>query len=126
MRLKILLPTEVFLDEAVTKVSAEAENGAFGLLPHHIDFVTSLVPGILMFDLETGNTQYVAVDSGILVKRADEVLVSVRQAVRSDDLETLQQTVEDQFLILDDRQKQTQTALAHLEAGFVRGMMETR
>jgi F-type H+-transporting ATPase subunit epsilon len=124
MRLKILLPTEVFLDEAVTKVFAEAENGAFGLLPNHIDFVTSLVPGILMFDPESGATQFVAVDSGILVKRADEVLVSVRQAIRSDQIETLQQTVEEQFRTLSDRQKQTQTALARLEAGFVRSMMD--
>jgi len=52
MNLKILLPTEILLDEEVTKVSAEAENGSFTLLPNHIDFVTAIVPGILFFESE--------------------------------------------------------------------------
>jgi F-type H+-transporting ATPase subunit epsilon len=37
MRLKVLLPTMVLVDEAVSKVVAEAENGAFCLLPKHVD-----------------------------------------------------------------------------------------
>jgi F-type H+-transporting ATPase subunit epsilon len=47
MRLKILLPTEIILDKEVIKVVAEAENGYFCLLPRHVDFVSTLVPGIL-------------------------------------------------------------------------------
>ncbi len=49
MKLKILLPTEIMLDEEVTKVTAEAGNGSFCLLPRHIDFVAALVPGLLSF-----------------------------------------------------------------------------
>ena len=45
MKLKVWLPISVLLDETVTKIKAEAENGHFCLLPHHIDFVTALVPG---------------------------------------------------------------------------------
>ena len=45
MRLKVLLPTKVLIDEEVTKVVAEAENGSFCILPRHIDFVSALVPG---------------------------------------------------------------------------------
>ena len=37
MKLKILIPTEVLVDREVTKVIAEAENGNFCLLPHHIE-----------------------------------------------------------------------------------------
>ncbi len=49
MRLKVLLPTEVLVDEEVVKVTAEAENGSFCLLPRHIDFVAALVPSLLSF-----------------------------------------------------------------------------
>ena len=42
MHLKVLLPTRVLVDEAVSKVVAEAENGSFGLLPRHVDFVAAL------------------------------------------------------------------------------------
>ena len=49
MRLTVLLPTEVLVDEDVAKVVAEAENGFFGLLPRHVDIVAALVPGVLSF-----------------------------------------------------------------------------
>ncbi len=67
MRLKVLLPTEVLVDQLVTKVIAEAENGSFCLLPRHIDFVAALAPGILSFEVESGQEGFVAVDQGILV-----------------------------------------------------------
>ena len=49
MHLKVLVPTEVFVDTKTTKIVAEAENGSFCLLPHHIDFVAALVPGIVVY-----------------------------------------------------------------------------
>ena len=51
MKLKILLPAEVFLVEEVSKVVAEADNGFFCLLPHHVDFTASLVPGVFAYPL---------------------------------------------------------------------------
>ena len=81
MKLKILIPTKVLIDCEVTKVIAEAENGHFCLLPHHIDFVAALVPGILSFTTETGEEVFVAVDEGIVVKCDREVLVSTLNAV---------------------------------------------
>ena len=50
MKLMVLLPTEVLIDEEARKITAEAQNGSFCLLPRHIDFVTALVPGILSFE----------------------------------------------------------------------------
>ncbi|GAH09245.1 unnamed protein product, partial [marine sediment metagenome] len=38
----------------VKKVVAEAENGWFCLLPKHVDFTTSLTPGILMLTTPEG------------------------------------------------------------------------
>lgn len=124
MKLKVLLPTEVLLDQPVTKVIAEAENGCFCLLPHHIDWVTALIPGLLSFFDEAGQETFLAVNEGILVKCGQEVLVSTRHAVRGTNLETLKQTVEQQFRVLDEREKLTRSALAKLEASFVRRFQE--
>lgn len=124
MKLKILLPTEVFLKEEVTKVTAEAENGSFCLLPNHIDFVSALIPGILFYESETGKEVFIAVDAGILVKCNGEVLISTGRAIQGTDLATLHQTVEKEFQRLDEREKQTRSALAKLEAGFVRGVYQ--
>lgn len=125
MNLKILLPTEILLDQTVEKVSAEAENGSFVLLPNHIDFVAPLVPGILSFTAGGGGETFVAVDEGTLVKCGDEVLVSVRQGVRGTDLDSLEDTVEGEFRQLGDRERQARSAVAKLEAGFIRGFVET-
>ncbi|NEQ08172.1 MAG: F0F1 ATP synthase subunit epsilon [Moorea sp. SIO4E2] len=126
MILKVLLPTEVLVERPVTKVIAEAENGSFCILPRHIDFVAALVPGILSFELESGKEAFIAVDEGILVKCGAEVLVSTLNAVCSDNLDQLKQTVEQQFRVLDEREKLTRSALAKFEASIMRRFKELR
>ena len=120
LRLQILLPTRVLVDTRVTKVIAEAEDGAFCLLPRHIDFAAALVPGILLFTDASGEERLVANDRGILVKAGDEVRVSTFNAVQGDRLEALRETVEEHFKNLDEHERVTRTALARLEAGTLR------
>jgi F-type H+-transporting ATPase subunit epsilon len=124
MRLKVLLPSEVLLDAAVTKVIAEAENGAFCLLPRHIDFVAALVPGLLSFETEDEREEFLAVDEGILVKCGVQVLVSTRQAVRGPDLGSLRQAIDEQFRAIDEQERKARAAAARLEADLVRRFLE--
>jgi F-type H+-transporting ATPase subunit epsilon len=127
MKLKVLLPTEVFVDEAVSKVTAEAANGSFCLLPRHIDFVTALVPGLLSFETdEEGEEVFLAVAEGVLVKSGQEVLVSVRNAVRGGELGELRRIVKEKFMVLDEKEKTARTAMAKIEAGFVRRFLEVQ
>lgn len=124
MNLKVLLPTEVFVDKDVTKVVAEAENGSFCLLPRHIDFVAALVPGLLSYHTEEGQEVFLGIDEGILVKCGTEVLVSTRHAIQGPDLGSLQHTIEHQFRVLDEKEKMARTAVAKLEANLVRRFLE--
>ena len=124
MNLKVLLPTEVLVQEDVAKVTAEAHNGSFCLLPKHVDFVAALVPGILSFETAGGREAFVAVDEGILVKCGEEVMVSTRNAMRGPDLGQLRRTVEERFKVLDDREKTARSAMVKIEAGFVRRFLE--
>ena len=124
MNLKVLLPNEILVDCAVTKVIAEAENGSFCLLPHHVDFLAALVPGILSFTDEFGQESFLAVDEGILVKRDRQVFVSTLNAVKHDDLNTLKQTVEQQFRVLDEKERLTRSALAKFETSMIRYFQE--
>ena len=124
MNLKILLPSEILLDQKVVEIVAEGENGSFGLLPRHICFVSALVPGILYFKTEDESEEYMAVDQGILVKRGDKVLVSVRNAVRGPGLSKLKQTIRERFQVLDDKEKKARSAAARIEAGIVRRFLE--
>jgi F-type H+-transporting ATPase subunit epsilon len=124
MKLKILLPAEILLEEEVVKVSAEGENGAFTLLPRHIDFVSALVPGLLSFEREDGSEQFAAVDEGILVKCGFDVSVSTRNAALSDNLEELDEMIQRQFSQWDEEQQAARSAFARLEADLVRRFLE--
>ena len=124
MRLKVLLPTEVLVHEDVDRVTAEAHNGFFCLLPRHIDFAAALVPGLLSFQVKGGKEIFFTVDEGVLVKEGRNVTVSTRNAVRSTDLGQLHDAVEEQFKMLDDREKKARSAMAKIEAGFVRCFLE--
>ncbi|MBU1206314.1 MAG: F0F1 ATP synthase subunit epsilon [Proteobacteria bacterium] len=124
MKLKILLPAEILIDQEVRQVVAEAENGSFCLLPHHIDFVAGLVPGILAYETAEGKEEFIGVDEGILVKVGQEVLVSTGKAVRGPELEALWQTIQDEFKVLNEREKKARSAVARLEADLVRRFME--
>ncbi len=121
IHLKVLLPFQIFAENAgVTRVVAETREGSFGLLPHRLDCVAALVPGILTYQTESGGEIFVAVDEGILVKTGTEVLVSVRRAIGGTDLAQLREAVEKEFLILDERERSVRQVVAKLETGFLR------
>jgi F-type H+-transporting ATPase subunit epsilon len=121
MNLKVLLPFQVFAEQAgVTRIVAETREGSFGLLPHRLDCVAALVPGILIYQTEAGDEVLVAVDEGVLVKTGADVLVSVRRAIGGTDLGQLHAAVEKEFLTLDEDEQSVRTAVAKLETGFLR------
>ena len=124
MRLTVWLPAEVLLQEEVTRIRAEADNGWFGLLPRHVDFVTALVPGILTFQPRGKPQEYLAVDRGILVKCGPEVSVSTRNAVRGTNLERLKHDVEAQFREREEQERKARAFEAKLESDLVRRLLE--
>lgn len=124
MRLQILVPSQVLLEEPARKIIAEAQNGHFCLLPRHVDFAAALVPGILTWWTPEGEECFAAVDEGVLVKCGSEVLVSTRNAVRGQQLGLLKQTVEQVFRQLDEQERKSRSALARMEADFARRFWE--
>lgn len=120
MRLRVITPMAVCVDRPVRRIVAEAPDGYFGMLPRHIDFVTELVPGILLYETEEGAERFVAVNAGTLVKCGDDVRVAVRGAIDGDDLTALRARVEADFRVRDEAERDARAALARLEAGMVR------
>ena len=121
MTLKILLPFQVFAEKTgVQRIVAETSEGSFGLLPHRLDCVAALVPGILTYATESEGEVFLAVDEGVLVKTGPDVLVSVRRALGGKDLGQLRKAVDKEFLTLDENERSMRSATAKLEAGFLR------
>lgn len=124
LKLRVLLPIGVLLDEEVAKVSGEGTHGSFTLLPRHIDFVTRMEPGLVSFIRPDGTERYLATDEGILAKKGQEVLLSVRSAAEGADLGHLRELVEQRFQARDEQEVGARSALARLEASFVRRFLE--
>lgn len=123
MRVKLVVPSGVLLEQEAVKVVAEAQDGAFCLLPRHIDFVAALVPGILGLTSADGEETFVALDEGILVKHGPEVLVSTWNAVQGR-LGELQQSVLGQVRALGEEEQKARLALDRLEASLVHQLRE--
>ena len=125
MDLKILLPFRVFVENAhVSRIVAETREGSFGILPHRLDCVAALVPGILLYENEGGAEVYLAVDQGVLVKTGLSVLVSVRNAVGGTDLGHLREEVEREFLNLNEQEKSVRLLMTKMESGFIARLAE--
>jgi F-type H+-transporting ATPase subunit epsilon len=120
MQVSLRLPTRVLYQGMARKLFAVAENGAFGILPNHIDFVTSLVPSVLILTLEDGSEQIFGIDEGILVKKGHQVEIAIRRGVRGEDLDSLQDSVRSNFIEVDEDERVARSALSRLEAGMVR------
>ena len=120
MNLKILLPFQIFAGKSgVSRIVAETREGSFGLLPNRLDCVAALTPGILIYETESDGEVFVAVDEGVLVKTGADVLVSVRRAIGGTDLAKLRDSVEEEFLTLDEREQSVRSVMAKLETGFL-------
>ena len=125
MQLKILLPYQIFAEKTeVLRIIAETREGSFGILPHRLDCVAALVPGILTYETRQDGTVYLAIDEGVLVKTGADVLVSVRNAIAGPDLGQLHDTVKRKFLMLDEQERNVRTAVAKMESGLIRRLAE--
>jgi F-type H+-transporting ATPase subunit epsilon len=120
MNLKILLPYQVLVDTTdVSRIVAETSDGSFGLLPHRLDCVAALTPGILVYETRSSGEVFVAIDAGVLVKTGPNVLVSVHRALSGTDLSRLREAVDQEFLTLDQQAQNVRSVMARLETGFL-------
>lgn len=120
MRLKVLLPSRIFLERAdVARITAETAGGSHGLLPRRLDCAAALVPGLLMVAGADGRETWLAVGEGVLVKTGLDVVVSVRAAVAGADLALLRAEVQRQAAALRREEREMRGLTDKLEGAFL-------
>ncbi len=125
MNLKVLLPFRIFAEKkGVSRIIAETRDGSFGLLPHRLDCVAALAPGILIYETENEGEVYIAVDEGVMVKTGLDVLVSVRNAIGGKDLGQLHDAVKREFINLNEREQNVRSVMDKMESDFIRRLAE--
>ncbi len=126
MLITLRLPAQTLFEGTAKRLFAVAENGAFGMLPRHIDFVTALVPSVLILTAPDGTELFFGIDEGVLVKKGHQVNIAIRRGVQGEDLNTLTDTVQAAFVEVDEEERVARSALSRLEAGIVRRFGDLR
>jgi F-type H+-transporting ATPase subunit epsilon len=62
---RLVTPTGIVFEGAVEEVVAKSPLGQFGVLADHINFITSLVPGVLSARLDDGSLRNWVVSGGL-------------------------------------------------------------
>lgn len=88
MKLKIVTPERVVLDEDVDAVNAHAADGRLGILPRHVPLVTPLNVSVLEY-AKNGETHPVAVMGGMLSTNGDEVTILSNAAELTGEIDRL-------------------------------------
>ena len=74
---------------------------------------------MLVYATDAQGESYVAVDQGVLVKSGLDVLVSVRRALAGADLGRLHETVQHEFLTVDQEEQNVRAVMTKLESGLL-------
>lgn len=125
MLLKVITPTHIITKEKVMKVIGEDPDGSFGILPKHIDFVTKIIPSILVYTDEQGEG-YIGLDEGILVKQQELIQVSVQSAFESRNLGQLHREMEIYLRKQEEEEEQTGLETTKLELGIVKSFYDLK
>jgi F-type H+-transporting ATPase subunit epsilon len=120
MKLRIITPLTVIVDEdGVVALRAEDATGSFGILPQHAEFLTSLAISVVFWESSDGTRHYCAVRRGVLsVIAGRKINIATRDAVVSDDLATLDETILARFRadIETDRTERVESTRLQLNA----------
>lgn len=87
IKLEIVTPERVVVDESVKTVVAPGLLGEFGVLPGHTSFLTALKLGALRYEDNAGKTCYVFIKDGFAEVLPDKVIVLAEAAERRKDID---------------------------------------
>ncbi|MGC9519164.1 MAG: F0F1 ATP synthase subunit epsilon [Desulfuromonadaceae bacterium] len=126
IELQIVLPTRVFMRvEDIAHMSIDTPTGSVGFLPRRLDCVCPVIPGILAYRRHAQTEdEYIAVDTGILIKTGNKVSVSVHHAIASSNLAELEEIIHAEFEHLDEQEKLVRSISAGIETKLIRRFVE--
>ncbi|HUN57302.1 MAG TPA: ATP synthase F1 subunit epsilon [Candidatus Binataceae bacterium] len=85
---KLVTPTGVLFDGPVEQVTAVGALGEFGVLPLHINYITSLVPGILTIKISEGRFEELWLAGGLAEVKDGVMTVLATDALQPEKIDT--------------------------------------
>lgn len=130
IRLRVVAPSRMLLDEEVDEVTAPGELGEFGVLPNHTAFLTTLVPGEISYK-QQGSKTTLAVSGGYAEVLDNVMTVLAPAAEFADEIDAARarqakERAEKTMAGLNPEEKDWETAQAALRRAQVRIEVATR
>ena len=123
MKLRIITPLSVIVDEDIDSLGAEDARGGFGILNGHAPFVTALEVCILSWRL-ADRQRFCALRCGVMtVGQASAIDIATREAVTGEDLARLESVVLARFQSDANIQRTEHVETMRLEFNAIRHMV---
>ncbi len=120
MRLRIVTPLSVVVDEDIESLRAEDASGSFGILPGHAPFLTALAISIVNWRMPAGE-RFCALRGGVLTVTGGAAIdIATREAVIGDDLATLDAEVLARFRSDADEERIEHVETVRLQLNAIR------
>jgi F-type H+-transporting ATPase subunit epsilon len=127
MRLRIVTPLSVVVDEDIDSLRAEDASGSFGILSGHAPFLTALAISIVSWRRDESE-RFCAVRGGVMTvggnsAAATVIDIATREAVAGDDLATLDSEVLARFHSDADEERMEHVETVRLQLNAIRRMI---
>ncbi len=123
MRLRIVAPLSVVVDEDADSLRAEDASGSFGIRPGHAPFLTALAVSIVSWK-NAGVERFCALRGGVLTVTGGSIIaIATREAVTGDDLAMLDTQVLAQFQSDSDAERVEHVETMRLQMHAIRRMI---
>jgi len=123
MRLEIITPLSIVVDEDIESLRAEDDTGSFGILPGHAPFLTALSISIVSWRA-ADKDRFCAVRKGVMtVSGNTNIAIATREAVTGNDLATLDEEVLHRFQTEADEERVEHVEAMRLQMNAIRQMI---
>lgn len=126
MDLEIVTPEKVMFQGKVDEIYVTTADGAIGILPHHINLFTKLVPGELKLKI-SGKEEYLAITSGFLEVSDNKVSILADYAIPAEEIQVekaMEARKRAEEILKRKESKITEQEFAAAEAAFKQAVAE--
>jgi F-type H+-transporting ATPase subunit epsilon len=84
--IKLVTPSKVFLEANATLVTVPATEGDIGFLANHVNFISSIRPGFISINLESGDEKVIYITEGFAQFNDNSLLIIAIELIEKEDL----------------------------------------
>ncbi len=125
MRLEIVTPEGTAFSADVELVTIPTIDGQIGVLPHHVDLMTCMIPGEMLMR-RGGHDQFIAVGAGLVEVTGTQVSIATDMAVAAANIDEAKAEEARQRATMRLREKLSSEEIASINASIARSLAQLR